>query len=324
MTLVTADPAQMDEILDATYPIWGEGLTRDAYGRWNGAQMGTPWGRDHLRRVAVERNGEVHASAKRYDFEALVAGRQERVLGIGAVFTSAAARGQGHAATLLALMHAEAAERGCGWALLFSEIGPAYYERLGYRVVPQAELTIEVRRDATRGAPAVLMRAGETTDLPFLAEIGARAAEAASFALVRTPDLMAFGMSRRRLLAGLGTPGARQLEFFVTEEGTRAVAFVVVSHGPDGTVLEDYGDRDPTGARVGAMLQVLDARTPIDPPLRLRGRLTRAGLPPQVRVIDERPAAEVMMLRPLGTRADEADVAWPDPGGVVYRGLDVF
>ena len=320
MRLTEVEPAQHEGILDSTHPLWGEGLGRDAYGRWNRAQLQTPWGRDHLRRVALVREGEVMASAKRYDLTAVVGGESMPVLGVGAVFTPTAHRGQGHAASLLRAMHTEAHARGCRWALLFSEIGPDYYERLGYRVMPQVVQTIEVRRDATRGAPAVLLRSGEASDLPHIAEISARDCETASFAIDRSADFIGFGVTKRRLLAGLGNPGVRQLEFFVTEEGTRAVAYVVVSHAASGLVLEDYGDRDPTGARVGAMLQVLDARLPANQPLRLRTRRFRAALPPQVQLVEERPAAEIMMLRPIGS----ADDAWPDPERVVYRGLDVF
>ena len=325
MRLTDVDPAQHDGILDSTYPLWGEGLSRDAYGRWNQAQLQTTWGRDHLRRVALVREGEVMASAKRYDLTAVVGGESMPVLGIGAVFTPTAHRGQGHAASLLRAMHIDAQARGCRWALLFSEIGPDYYERLGYRAMPQVVQTIAARRDAKRGAPAVLLRSGESSDLPHIAEISARDVESASFALDRSADFIGFGVTKRRLLAGLSNPGVRQLEFFVTEEGTRAVAFVVVSRGAAGLVLEDYGDRDPTGARVGAMLQVLDARLPADQPLRLRSRRFRAGLPPQVSLVEERPAAEIMMLRPIGSAdGDFADADWPDPDRIVYRGLDVF
>ena len=87
MPLVTAEGGVLTEILDGTYPIWGEGLSRDAYEKWNRAQMATLWGRANLRRVALVDGGRVLASAKRYDLEALAGGRRIRVLGIGAVFT---------------------------------------------------------------------------------------------------------------------------------------------------------------------------------------------------------------------------------------------
>jgi predicted N-acetyltransferase YhbS len=318
MSLVTADAPTREQIMDGTYPIWGEGLTREAYSRWNQGQMETAWGRGHLRRVALVEEGKVLASAKRYDFEGRLLGQPVGVLGIGAVFTSPEHRGRGHAASLIDAMTAEAEERGCAVALLFSEIGARYYETLGFRVLPRDQVTIAVK--PFTGSPAMLVRSGEPGDLATIAEISARYAEHAAFALERTPDLLAFGLARKRLLAGLGAPGVRQLEFFVAEEGMRAAAYVVMTRGPHGWVLEDCGDRDPSGARIGAMLQVLSARSPADPPLQLRGWLPDALRPPQVRVDGQMPSKDVMMWRPLGTGRATPDTLAP----VVYWPLDLF
>ncbi|MGH9349385.1 MAG: hypothetical protein ACRD26_19215, partial [Vicinamibacterales bacterium] len=53
LTLAVADEVLQGRIQDATFPIWNESLTRRAYGQWNAAQMRTPWGRDHLHRLAL-------------------------------------------------------------------------------------------------------------------------------------------------------------------------------------------------------------------------------------------------------------------------------
>ena len=318
MSLVTADTAIRELILDGSYPIWGEGLSRPAYERLNRAQMETAWGRQHLRRVALVERGDVLASAKRYDFRARWAGRPVDVLGIGAVFTPPAKRGHGYARALIDEMVADAGTRGCAMALLFSEIGAAYYERLGFRVVPREMLMVEAR--PFPGSPAIMVRSGEPADLEAIAEISARYSSHATFALDRTPDLIAFGLTRKRLLAGLGPPGLRDLEFFVAEEGYRAAAYVVISRGPQGRQLEDCGDRDPTGARVGAMLQGLSARTPAEPPMRLAGWLPDSFRPPQVRVEGGLPPKDLMMWRPVGGIVPPADTVVP----AVYWPLDLF
>ena len=169
MPLVIADSASREEIMDGTYPIWGEGLSRAAYSQWNRAQMETPWGREHLRRVALVEGGEVVASAKRYDFRARWSGQTVDVLGIGAVFTPPARRGQGHAAALIDAMVTDAAERGCAIALLFSEIGAQYYERLGFQVAPRDMVTVDVL--PFTGSPAMLVRSGEAADLKAIAQL---------------------------------------------------------------------------------------------------------------------------------------------------------
>ena len=313
-----ADSTQLDAILDDTYPIWGEGLSRHAYGSWNRAQMATVWGRGHIRRVVLTDAGAVLASAKRYDFDAEVGGETVTVVGIGAVFTAPSQRNRGYARTLVETMVTEAGNRGCRHALLFSEIGSEYYESMGFRVIPRTQLSIDVIRKP--GAPATFVRSGESSDLPEIADINRRYREGASFALVRSPELIEFSFARRRLLAGLGPAGHRGVEFFVTEEGYRAVAYVFISRGPGGVVVEECGDRDPTGARVGAMLQVLASRAPAESDQPMTTWLPPTFRPPQIKVLSESPAREVMMIRPLG----DAPMPSIDTGPVIYWDTDVF
>src|SRR5205807_4599445 len=120
------------------------------------------------------------------------------------------------------------------------------------------------------------------------------------FHLDRDPDLIEYAIARKRLLAGLGPAGARAVQFFVAEEGASAAAYAVLTVSGDDWVLQEAGDRDPSGARVGAILQTLLARQPAEHRPVVRGRLPPGFLPPQIRVGEIRPAAEVMMIRPLG------------------------
>ena len=82
--LVVAEGRVLDRILDDTHSIWSDGLTRSAYGRFFAAQIGTPWGRTHLRRFALVDGDEVPASAKLYVFDAVLDGAPIRVAGLGA------------------------------------------------------------------------------------------------------------------------------------------------------------------------------------------------------------------------------------------------
>jgi len=295
MRIEELDDAALEQVLDETWPIWGDGLSRKAYGQWNLAQTRTPWGREHLQRVGLVEGGAVVASAKRYLFDAVLDGQPVRVLGIGAVFTSEAHRGQGLAAHLLQQMMADGRDRGCALALLFSEIGSAYYERMGFTVVPREIVTITVPR-TRRGAPGTMVRALEPGDLKEVASISSTYAAGAGFALTRTPDLIEFMITRRRLRAGLGPAGLRQVEAFVAEEGYRAAAYIIVSRGPEGTVLEECGDRDPRGSRIGALLEALMERDPSNPDRTLQAWLPPGLHPPQLPFSNPSPAREVMML----------------------------
>lgn len=86
-------------------------------------------------------------------------------------------------------------------------------------------------------------------------------------------------------------------------------------------MLEECGDRDPSGARVGAMLQAIAARTPAEPVMHLETWLPDTLRPPQVRVIAERDAlSELMMVKALGGRPSLSSLSGP----VVYWHTDVF
>ena len=261
MPLVIAEGALVDHIFDNTYPIWNEGLTRSAYGQWNIAQMKTPWGRDHLHRFALlDEQGNLLASAKRYKHDIRLDGRDGWMAGFGAVFTPESARGRGHATRLLEILIERERADGALMASLFSEIGADFYHRLGFRTVPLDEVTVTVKRKD--GSPAMLVRAGEERDLANISAMHTARVADARFALRRNPSAIAYALSKKRLLAGLGPPGLRQVEFFVAEEGASAVAYVILSVNANGWTLEEAGDRDPAGARLGAILQVLVAREP--------------------------------------------------------------
>jgi len=298
--LVAASGEYLRQILADTHPIWHDGLDADRYQQFWAAQLLTPWGRAHLDRVALLEGDQVRSSAKRYDLSARIDGRIRRVLGIGALFTDPAYRGRGEGGRLLnALLDAAEAE-GYEYAMLFSEIDPRFYERFDFVPLPLVESRLTVTLKG--GAPAMLVRAGDDRDLPAIAEIAARQTGAMRFSLDRSEDFIRFGITKRRLLAGLGPPGLRDVEFLVAEEGHQAVAYVVMMIHGGRWFLEDVGDRDPSGARVGAMLQVMLARTPHLPQPPISGWLPPGLQPPQITIVESAPTGDVLMIRSLTDR----------------------
>ena len=294
----------LDQVFDETWTLWHDGLARPAYASYNDAQLRTRWGAAHLARIGLVEDGELLASAKRYYLTLSIDNARVPALGIGAVFTPPERRGRGHAPALIERLCDDARKQGCRAALLFSEIGTTYYERLGFTVIPHATSDIVVRsRD---GAPAVLVRAGEEADSAHVAEMMARRVEGYRFGIVHDPDLVSFSVAKKRLLAGLDASSRRSVEYFVTEEGYQAVAFVLMQvtrfakpGEPERWSLAAAGDRDPTGARVGAMLQVLVARHPGEPAPVIRAWWPQGMTPPQLDVARRGATAEVMMLRVL-------------------------
>jgi predicted N-acetyltransferase YhbS len=281
-----------------------------AYERYYTAQLATAWGGQRLRRFALVDGTQVLSSAKLYTFDATLDHTPIRVVGLGAVFTQPAQRRRGAAAELIERLMARAAEDGADLALLFSEIGADYYARLGFETIPLSLSTLRVRESDRFGAPATLVRGADDRDLPAIVAMNESRARGFRFHLDRDRDLVQYAVAKKRLMAGLGSPGARETRFVAAEEGATAVAYALVSvrrnDGASTWVLEECGDRDPSGARVGAILQTLIARDPAEARPTLTTWLPHGFCPPQVTVAESRPSSDVMMARPLSARARAA------------------
>jgi GNAT superfamily N-acetyltransferase len=319
---VEAEGSILSRILDDTYEIWNDGLTRPAYGRFYAAQVATPWGRTHLQRFALIDGDDVLASAKLYRLDAVLDGRPIQVAGIGAVFTASSARRRGAARDLLDRLLDRAAADGADLALLFSDIGPEYYARLGFEAIATADKQLRVIESTRYGAPMTMVRGGDDRDLADIVAQGRTRAEPYRFHLNRDRDLAHFAIAKRRLLAGFGAPGALALHFFIAEEGASAVAYVVIGAHGDEWTLEEAGDRDPGGARVGAILQALIAREPAEKRPSIKAWLPDGFLPPQVTIVGEKPSAEVMMIRSLSDRGTPASSL--APADICYWHADHF
>jgi hypothetical protein len=114
---------------------------------------------------------------------------------------------------------------------------------------------------------------------------------------------------------------AESLHFFIAEEGITAAAYVVVSIVGRTWTIEECGDRDPSGARVGATLQALIAREPVERRPTIRAWLPRGFVPPQVTIVSAKPAAEVLMVRSLGSVAVTPRLSGDD---VLYWRSDIL
>lgn len=299
--VVPATGEILERVLDDTFELWSDGLSRLNYGKAWAAQLKTPWGQSHLDRVALVDGPHVMCSAKRYDLSLRLDRRARRVLGIGAVFTPPPHRGRGAARELITRLLDTAVTEGQEFAMLFSEIAPAFYERLDFVPVPLVESTFEVDQKGG-GAPAMLVRSGEERDLPAIAEMHAARTAPARLALDRGEDFIRFGITRKRLLSGLSPIGARNTEFLVTEEGHQAVAYLVCTEENGRWMIEECGDRDPAGARLGAMLQVMLARHPGERLPEIKGWWPHGLVPPQMKVVASAPTQGVLMIRPLRDR----------------------
>ncbi len=167
-----------------------------------------------------------------------------------------------------------------------------------------------------------MVRAGEERDLAAIVAMGRVRADPFRFHLDRDIDLVEYAITNKRLLAGLGSAGTRQLHFFIAEEGITAAAYVVVSVAGSTWTLEECGDRDASGAPVGALLQALIAREPVERPPTRRGWLPPRFLPPQLTIVSTTPSTELFIMVRVLTPAEMLPRLSGD--NVLYWRNDVF
>jgi hypothetical protein len=319
-TIILADGPILERVLESAHSASSRGLSRHAFAQFDAAQMRTPWGRAHQRRVALVEGEDVLASAMQYDLAAVLDQQPVRVCGIAEIFPQPALATGGPARELVDRLLEEAARAGAAMALCFSNMG--HDQQLAVTdVVPTTDVEIGVAEPARRGAPMTLIRGGEERDFAAMSAMGRVRASPFRFHLDRDVDFLHHAITKKRLLAGLGIAGARQLHFFIAEEGITAAAYVVISIVGGTWTVEECGDRDPSGARVGAILQALIAREPVERRPTIRAWLPRGFVPPQVTIVSSKPSTDVMLMQSLGANEVHPRLAAED---VLYWRSDIF
>ena len=299
-TVIPADDAILERILETTYPTSHQGLlSRSAFTKLDAAQRKTIWGLGHQRRFALVEKDEVLASAQRYALNGALDRRRVSICGIGAVCTDPSHGNEGHGEVLVERLIDDARRDGADMAIVFVSTDPTSSVSDGFEVIPTTDVEITVAESPWRGARASPFR----------------------FHLERDVDFVKYTMTRKRLLAGLGSAGVRQFQFVIAEEGITAAAYVVVSVVGKAWTIEECGDRDPSGARVGAILQALIARESVTPADGIHGSMPAGFVPPQVTIVSTKPTAEVILARRLSPSVEQPRLSSEQ---VLYWRSDIF
>jgi hypothetical protein len=318
--IVPVDRTILDRIVEAT-PLVACGLSREAFARYHTAQAKTAWAAGHRHAVALVHGDHVLASAERYDLAGKLDGQPIGICGIAALFNGRHDDGQDHRGALVERLLEQATRDGADLALLIQSVNWAASASHGFEAIPTADVELRVTESPRHGAPMTLVRAGEDRDLGAIAEMGRIRAGQYLFHLDRDVDHIKHAITRKRLLAGLGAAGVRQLEFVIAEEGITAAAYLVISVVGGTWTIEECGDRDPSGARVGALLQALIAREPIESRPLIRGWLPPGFCPAQVTIASAAPAPPTLFTRALSARGRRPPLSIAD---VLYWRNDLF
>jgi hypothetical protein len=297
------------------------GLSPDATVKYDAALAKTAWARDHQRRCALNDAGREVAAAWRYTLDGMLDGQPVAVCGIRLLGNGGSGGWSLHEIVLIEQILDEATREGADIALLFQSDDSSSPLPKDFAPVPVMEVELAVTESPRYGAPMTLVRGGEDRDLAAIAAMGRVRGAQYRFHLDRSVDFIQHAIIRNRLHAGLGSPGERQVVFVIAEEGITAAAYAVISVDARGWWIEECGDRDPSGARVGALLQALIALEPSRSRPVIRAWLPPNFLPPQITIASARPAPRLLLARALSTRAQRLQFAADD---VLYWRSDLL
>jgi predicted N-acetyltransferase YhbS len=216
---VVAPDDYVRDVLPHSSALWAGARTFDEYAREFRATASSAWGKRRFRTLGLRVGGDLVASCKRYDRVLRCGDRTYKAAGIGAVFTPNALRGRGYATALLGAFLDAEREAGTDLAYLFSDIHPAFYERLGFVALPSRRIALRASTlPAERIEVAVL---GDADAAPVRRLFGALEARR-PFAFARSPldwewqRLRAASREHAAQLVRLGVRRGRGLAAYVT------------------------------------------------------------------------------------------------------------
>lgn len=236
------------EVLPESQAVWAGARTFTEYVDEFRATASSSWGQRRFRTLGLRIGGELVASCKRYDRVLRCGARMYRAVGIGAVFTPEPLRGRGYATALLgALLDAER-DAGSDLAYLFSDIHPAFYERLGFVALPSR--TIALRAD-TLSAARIEIATLDARDATAIRRVFEQLESRRPFAFKRTPldwEWQRLRNGSREHLAALTWLGVRR--------GRSLLAYVAGRRIPsaDAFVLDEFAFAAEEDARCVAPL----------------------------------------------------------------------
>ncbi len=230
------------DVLPHSASIWSGGLDFAEYAAEFGALSASGFGRRRFRTVGLALDGELVSSCKRYQRELRCGERVFRAAGIGAVFTPEAQRGRGYATALFgALLDAERAS-GTDLVYLFSDIHPAFYERLGFVQLPSRAIVL--RADTLPHARVAAHTLGDD-DWPAIERCFAALEGTRAFALTRPPLVWDFVRFQTRATG----PGSVRVRLGI-RRGRRLAAYVLGRRFPaaDSFALDEFAYVDDEAA----------------------------------------------------------------------------
>ncbi|GAC1299457.1 MAG: hypothetical protein NVSMB19_03680 [Vulcanimicrobiaceae bacterium] len=247
---VTVD-AYVRDVLPESFALWHDGRDFERYVADLRAMAASTYAKRRQFLVGIRDGDHFASTCKLYDRELRWDARSLRATGIGAVFTPPARRGRGFATAMLgALLDAERAA-GRDLAFLYSDIHPAYYEKLGFTALPSR--LISLRAESLDGSP-VGARAIDDADWTGIRRCFEALDRTRPWSLRRTPLVWNW---MRGIWSAPPHAGAQNVALVVRAQ-RNVVAYAIGRRAPaqDAFVLDDFAfDGEPGRALVPALLR---------------------------------------------------------------------
>jgi len=297
--------AERDAYFRGVHPIWGGGLSEDRFVAFQRRLAEAGEAGDRHRLIGLFDGTRLLAAMKAYDLLGSCAANPLRILGIGAVFTPPPLRRRGHARRMLELAIAEYAAHGAQAAILFSDIGTAYYERLGFRALRSEECMVD-----PSGLPRSSSHAAASADEAGLSRLLARSrAKNGDLTLARDGWVLRFQLRRLRELAR--ARGAAEPEWGIAvRDGAGEEGAAMVRMARDAIDLLDAGwtSEGARDALLGRLREILlrsgRHRLRLWPSHQLRGLFPAQPRASALAMVA--PLGPDVTLSPPGARADLA------------------
>jgi predicted N-acetyltransferase YhbS len=241
----------IEQVLPATFPLWGAGRTFERYVEDFRAIAASAYGKRRPFTVGLREHGRIVCSCKNYDRELRVHDRALRATGIGAVYTPENERGRGFASVMFGAMLDGERAAGRDLAFLYSDIHPAFYERLGFKRLPSRLITLRAASLDGSHSGAVPL---ETKDWPAVRRCFDALDLQRPWGLRRTP--LVWDLMRSRWNAPL-PPGSQAVHLVVRRART-VLAYVIGRRvlREDAFVMDDFAfDGDDGRAALEPLLR---------------------------------------------------------------------
>ncbi len=320
--LAIARNSDIDLICRESHALWGGGLSLRAYREFWDELSATPWARRHFSfNVWLDERDVVLSSFKLYRPRVRFLDRTCRACVIGAVFTPSAQRRRRHAFQMLRLVLGEARRRGDGVALLFSDIGTAYYGALGFTALPAEEVWGRLpRAPRIPGQGWELRRLGRE-DLPAVAAMHDAWCAGRRLAVLR--DLQHWEFLRVRALGFFDRLGNPSLvpDFRLALRDGEPTGYLIAVRGPAEWSVREIGARGGDPRLMADLLRVGAAEARRDGMRKLYAWLPRSV----TRHLDEwrlrrgPRSRAIPMLLPLDGPADLTPLDEPEASFLPYQ-----